>query len=329
MLDLHSLQRLRLSSRPWVQRLVADTLLRYNFEHDPGVQIRVEGAEHLPDEPSILAMNHTDRFNCMPLQYWLHRRGLRYTATWAKGKYYEHPVTAFLLETTNNIPTLSKGYLISKDFLATLGRLPTDREYEVLRAWLDDKLPGAEAEPWLPKPLLTRPRDMMGRPFEPSREGYDDAIRDLYRQMMRAFVALNEQAFGLGLDVIIFPEGTRSSRLSRGHIGLAQLALTTRRPVVPIACNGSDKLYPGSSPKARAGTVTYRIAPALRHEAWPELHLPPDFIPFEPSHEERHRATLQALVDRVMGQINDLLDPGYRATSNHHSDGVQGTRRFL
>jgi hypothetical protein len=30
-----------------------------------------------------------------------------------------------------------------------------------------------------------------------------------------------------------------------------------------------------------------------------------------------------------MGQINALLDPPYQASADHHSDGVQGTRRFL
>ena len=44
----------------------------------------------------------------------------------------------------------------------------------------------------------------------------------------------------------IYPEGTRSpdSRLYRGKVGVAKLALQARVPVIPVAMIGTDKVQP-------------------------------------------------------------------------------------
>ena len=89
---------------------VASVFLGPNYRAFPGVKIELEGVENLPKHPVIFAMNHTDRYNYWPFQYKLWRKTDRLTATWVKGKYYEHPITAAALEWTNNIPAASRGY---------------------------------------------------------------------------------------------------------------------------------------------------------------------------------------------------------------------------
>ncbi|HEY8432298.1 MAG TPA: hypothetical protein VIL20_28190, partial [Sandaracinaceae bacterium] len=205
MLDLARLERIRLSARPRFQRVVAYALLTPNYELPPRVTIELEGADRVPDEPVVFAMNHTDRYNYWPFQYvWWRRRG-RFTATWVKGKYYENALVGKFMELTNNIPTVSRGYLITKDFLTTLRRRPSDAEYQALRALVDAAARGEEREPdpMVPRALLETPRDILGRRFDPSRERYAFAMDALFRRMMRRFVELNEEASRLGLDLLI------------------------------------------------------------------------------------------------------------------------------
>ena len=59
------------------------------------------------------------------------------------------------------------------------------------------------------------------------------------------------------LNLIIFPEGTRSVKLAEGRTGLAQLALHTEKRIVPVACNNSEEVYRGASPlREAAGSPT-------------------------------------------------------------------------
>jgi 1-acyl-sn-glycerol-3-phosphate acyltransferase len=331
MLDLARIERIRLSAAPKYQRLVAMTILAPNYRLLPGVEIVLEDQHRVPPGPVIFAMNHTDRFNYFPFQYRWWRERDRYTATWVKGKYYENPVVAAFMENTNNIPTVSRGYLITKDFILTLGRRPSGEEYEKLRTLVEAAARGQElpADPTLPSKLFTRARDMLGRPFDPSRESYAVAVDALFRRMMSRFVDLNEEASDLGLDILIFPQGTRSIRLSRGHVGLAQMAMHLERPVVPVGCNGSDRVYPGSSPIARRGRIVYRfgdpIAPASVQDWVPRG----TFEPFTPEAEAAHGETFQRYVDDVMEKIDALLDPEYQFSPDRGSSGVEGSHRFV
>src|SRR5690606_12005775 len=181
----------------------------------------------------------------------------------------------------------------------------------------------------LPAALFDRPRDMLGRAFDPSAESYEQAVNALFMAMMRRFTELNRQALELGLDVIVFPQGTRSKRLSRGHIGLAQLALKFEATVVPVGCDGSDLVYPGSSPFAKGGTITYRFGDPIPYEAMSQYHIDEEFEPFTPEAEDRHRVRFQGYVDEVMERVNDLLDPEYRFTGDRASQGVKGSARFV
>lgn len=337
MLDLNRLQRIRLTANPLGQKMVGTLLLMPNFKLPPQVKIDFEGFENLPDEPVIFALNHTDRYNYWPFQYQLWRSLDRYTATWVKGKYYENALMGRFMEMTNNIPTVSRGYLISRDFQATCERKPTGEEYRALRDAVDaaaDVDATSSADPsalakLVPAPILEKPRNVLGVAFSPKTEDYPTYINRLFGRMMRRFVELNVEAQRKGLDLLIFPQGTRSIRLSRGRIGMAQMALYLKMPVVPVGCNGSDKVYAGNSPVGSGGHIIYRAGEPIYYEDMAEFHINAPFEPFTPEAESLHRDAFQGYVDRVMERINDLLDPPYQFADDLQSDGVRGENRFL
>lgn len=325
MLDLSRLMRIRLTSRPRVQRILAYLMLQPNYELPPRVRIDLEGIENLPDEPVIFAMNHTDRYNYWPFQYTLWRKKDRFTATWVKGKYYQNSFVGKFMELTNNIPTVSRGYLISRDFIDTIGRPPSDEEYAAIRKIVEQ---GGEDHQGIPPQIFSQKRDILGRAFDPSKESYSDCINTLFRAMMARFVELNAEAFDKGLDVLVFPEGTRSLRLSKGHIGLAQIALAMDRPIVPVGCNGSDQAYPGSSPLAKPGHIVYRVGEPITREMLAEFRPEETFAPFTPEAESAHRERFQGLVDLVMDRINLLLDERHQRDEGDNG-GKRGASRFV
>lgn len=331
MLSLDRLKNIHLSARPRFQRVVGSVLLGPNYRRLPGVEIVLEGEDRLPKEPVIFAMNHTDRYNYWPFQYTMWKRFDRFTATWVKGKYYENPIIGKFMELTNNIPTVSRGYLIARDYLNVVHKPPPSEHYEGLRALVDAQAQGEplpDAPPGVPAEIFGKARDMLGVAFDPKTQTYAQALNKVFRAMMARFMELNRDAFGLGLDLIIFPQGTRSVRLSRGHIGLAQVALDAKRTVVPVGCNGCDRVYPSGSPIGKKGRIVYRFGDPIRYNDTPEFQLP-TFEPFSPDAERTHGPTFQAYVDRVMNQINTLLDPDYQFSTDLSSDGVDGTSRFL
>lgn len=338
MLDLARLDRIRLHQKPPGQLFVANVFLRTNYRLLPGVDIRVDGFDTLPKGPVIFALNHTDRYNYWPFQFELYSRCDRYTATWVKGKYYENEAIGRFLEYMNGIPAVSRGYVITRDFLTATGRKPSDDEYAVLRRWAEaversaitrggsvpPPAPGA-----VPDAILTKPRNMLGRPFEPMKEDYAHALNALVRQMNERFVALNEQALRLGLDLLIMPQGTRSLRLSEGHIGLAQIALRHRLPIVPVGCSGSDHVYPGASPWGKRGTIQFRVGAPITPEEMAPFAIDEPFVPFSPEAEAKHRERFEGLTKLVMDRINPLLDPPYQFAETKESDGVRGSDRFV
>jgi 1-acyl-sn-glycerol-3-phosphate acyltransferase len=321
MIDQARLEAISLRERPLAQRVVAWLFLTPNY-HFPGRRTRIvlEGEEHLPKGGAILVMNHTDRYNYWPFQYELYRRGLGYTATWVKGKYYENPAIAWFMDATNNIPLPSKGYVLTKDFQMAKGRAPTEAEYDALKRLADGELDeagagqagGAEVAAFLARawPEGSWAADLEAR----------------FSRMMRRVVELNQQALDKGLYLLIFPQGTRSRHLTRGHTGAAQVILQTGAPVVPIGCNGSDQLYPRNSPVSRGGTVTYRIGrPLTRDGELARFRIDEPFTPFT-REAERHHATFRALTDVLMDRINALLDPPYQYAEG---EGARGAARFL
>src|SRR3712207_102900 len=67
------------------------------------------------------------------------------------------------------------------------------------------------------------------------------------------------EAFG------VYPEGTRSrdGRLYRGRTGVAQLALVSGAPIVPVGLIGTERLQPVGTNVPRIVKVTVRFGPPI------------------------------------------------------------------
>ena len=320
--------------RPIGQIAFAAAVLAPNYNFLPGIEVEIEGLDRIPREPVIFAMNHTDRFNYFPFMYRLWRQESRYMTVWVKGKYYETAATGMFMELTSNIPTVSRGYIITKDFTLTMGRRPTEAEYYTLRARVNaeadpDSDPSSVDVSQISQNLLLTKRDILGVQFDPNREPYARGINNVFAAMMREFVKLNERSFDLGLDLLVFPQGTRSVRLLPGRIGMMEIALRYQKTIVPIGCNGCDLVYQGSLPIAKKGKVVYRVGEPICYDELSEFHIDEPFDPFSAEAEHKHRDKFQGAVDLVMNRINDLVDPEYQFSDDLKSTGVRGTSRFI
>jgi len=334
MLDLPRLKRIRLMKRPIGQVIFGHTVLTPNYNFLPGVDIEIERLENVPDEPVIFAMNHTDRFNYFPFMYKMWKLKERYMTVWVKGKYYEQPIVATFMELTSNLPTVSRGYIITKDFALTMKRRPTEAEYDTLRTLVDreadpDQDPSTVDVSGIPSELFDTKRNILGVDFDPRDSSYAAAINRVFNEMMSEFVRLNERSFELGLDLLVFPQGTRSIRLPKGRIGMMEIALRYKKTIVPVGCNGCDLVYTGSLPIAKAGTIVYRIGEPIPYEELSDFHIEEPYDPFTAEAEHAHRSKFQGAVDVVMNRINELLDPRYRFSDDLRSTGVSGTERFM
>lgn len=332
MLDLARLERLKLVRRPRSQRFFG-TLLGVNYRWLPGVEIELEGRERLADEPVIFAMNHTDRYNYFPFQYELWQQFDRFTTTWVKGKYYENALVARFMESMLQLPTVSRGYLITRDFLSVLGRTPTDHEYALLRTVVDARALGHEATlpspPDVPEKLLRKARNPLGIAYDPAHADYADYICTLFRAMMARFVELNREAADIGLDLLIFPQGTRAKRLLPSHVGISQIALHLRLPIVPIGCNGSDRVYPGSAPIGHRGRIVYRIGEPILYEDLAPFHVKESFAPFSATAERDHADAFEGVAALVTDRIDALLDPEYRRVQDVDPGAARSSERFI
>lgn len=323
MLDLRRLKRMRIRPVPWGQVVVANLALSWDYRLPRRTQIVLEGLGHLPERAGFIAMNHTDRYNYWPFQYALYRQRDRFTATWVKGKYYENAGVAKFMDLTGNIPLPSRGYVITTEFRKQLGRPPKGEEYRALRDFVDRR-PGAD--------LATGGDAVTG--FVATRGGPDEfltAFDELFDQMMDEVIRLNREALEAGLHVLVFPQGTRSIRLSRGHTGMMQLAQHLGAHITPVGCSGSDKVYPGGSPFAKGGHIVYRIGEVLPLDG-PDLgphRVRAPFRPFSREATTRHGDAFQAATDVVMDHINGLVDPEYQWSEDQRSGGVQGMNRFV
>ncbi len=316
MLDLARLKRHKLHHTPWGQVLVAQ-LLRVDYRFPRRTEIVLEGEEHLdPARRYILAMNHTDRFNYWPLQYAFYRRNLGFTATWVKGKYYERPAVGWFMDAMGQLPLPSRGYVITTTFRERRGRPPSDEEYRALRDLADGRSDEA------PAALQATIGDV---------DAFLSEFQARFAEMMDEVMRLNRQALDVGLHILVFPQGTRSRRLSRGHIGMAQVAQHLGCAVVPIGCSGSDYAYPGYRPSSVGGRIVYRIGRPLEMDG-PELapfRVTEPFRPFTLRAIDAHHVAFQGMTDVVMDRINDLLDPEYQYSEDQASDGVSGINRFV
>jgi len=332
-LDIPRLERIRLNRQPSVQKFTG-RILTANYGFLPGIEIAFEGQENLVGEPVIFAMNHTDRYNYFPFQYRMWKEYDRFTATWVKGKYYENSFVGTFMEKANNLPTVSRGYIISRDFLSAIDRVPSGDEYKALRGWVDAAAGGQgdSARPvsgLIPDALLTQPRNTLGRDFDPAKEEYVEYIDGVFHTMMRRFVSLNERAAEVGLDLLIFPQGTRSIRILPSHIGISQIALHLKLPIIPVGCSGCDKVYPGSLPWAKRGRIVYRFGRPIHYAELAPHHIEESFAPFSHEAEHRYRDRFEAVADLVTDRIEELVDPPYRRAGEGDAASTDGADRFL
>ncbi len=295
--DIRSVQLYR---RPLGQRLLADLVVR-PYHALRGVHVVVEGWENLPvDKPVIVAMNHTDRYNYLGFQVELHKQRRPYLAAWVKGKYYEKSISRVFMRSTSNIPVPSRGYVLVGLFRQHVGRKPTATEYRNMRD-LVDGVPqiqlGDDLRRWVGGDIA----------------GWVQHVEAAYQDMANEVVTLTGRAFDVGMQVQIFPEGTRSITVQRGHSGIAQIAQYFQVPIVPVGCSGSHKVYPNSSPWPRPGTITYRIGPPIFPDA-AEVAMYQVKAPFQPmsrAAQKNHGPQFQGIVDVVMDRIRDLVDPDH------------------
>lgn len=300
MIDEKHLDSIRLSSTPIGQRFVATFVLGPNFHLFQHVDIRFENLERIPrDETVIFAMNHTDRYNYWPFQYQLWRLRYPFTTVWAKGKYYRSKVVGKCLDTCNVIPVPSMGYLVEEYYRQRFGRKIGKEEYRVIKDWIDGKIDEAAS--------LAKLGDETKTLFQRS---FIEHLKDYHQFLMEKVAELSTRAVReWNLNLIIFPEGTRSLRLGTGRTGIAQIALYSGKKIVPVGCNNSDRVYTGHSPFARSGTITYRIGEPLSVDGrLKEFRISEPFKLFSRESQQQYKARFEGVTKVVMDSINELLD---------------------
>jgi 1-acyl-sn-glycerol-3-phosphate acyltransferase len=304
-IDIEYLKKIRLVSQPLGQKIVAYCLLLPNYSIFQKVDIQIENAERIPrGESVIFAMNHTDRFNYWPFQYKLLKmREFPFTTVWVKAKYYKNAFLAKGLDLCNLIPVPSMGYLIEEFYRKKFNRKMDKSLYRVVKDLIDGRI--AEAGP--NERAAIEALQAMGDQFADYVRGYYESVMEKVAELSRA--ALCEQK----LNLIIFPEGTRSVKLSEGRTGLAQLALHTEKRIVPVACNNSEEVYRGSLPFARSGRITYRIGEPLSvQDHLREYRIREPFRLLSRESQERYREQFEGVTRIVMASIEGMLDEKYR-----------------
>ena len=315
MVNLKFLEKINLATTPRGQKFVGHAILGPNYNLFARVKIKMENIENIPKgEPVIFAMNHTDRFNYWPFQYKLWRAKVYpFTTVWVKGTYFNKKILGQLLKLCNTFPVPSKGYIIRELFKKSFQRTTTRDEYRMIKDLLDKKIS-------LPD-VLHRATGEVKEFLSANRERMHDAgtsvlhfIESNYDAMMEKVAQISLGAlYEKKLSIIIFPEGTRSLQLSEGRSGIAQLALNSEKAVIPVGCNGSETVYPGSSPIAKSGTITYRIGkPLTVHDHFKDFRIKEKFKLFSRESQQKYKKAFEGATEIIMKHIDALLDDRYR-----------------
>jgi hypothetical protein len=305
MIDIEYLKRIKLVSRPLGQYFMGNFVLLPNYHIFAKVDIRIENRERIPrDENVIFAMNHTDRFNYWPFQYkMLKLKEYPYTTVWVKAKYYKNAFLAKGLDLCNLIPVPSMGYFIEEFYKKKFHRRMDRGLYRVVKDIIDGRI--AEAGPQ--ERAALEALQAMGEHFTEFIRGYYEAAMDKVAELSRTAL------FEKNLNLIIFPEGTRSVTLAEGRTGLAQLALHTGKRIVPVACNNSESVYTGSLPFAKSGWITYRIGEPLSvNDRLKDYRIDEPFRLFSRESQQSYREQFEGVTRIVMASIESMLDEKYR-----------------
>lgn len=305
MVDIDYLNKINLVSNPIFQRFIATFFLTPNYHFFADVDIQIENVEKIPkDETVIFAMNHTDRFNYWPFQYQLWKmKSFPFTTVWVKGKYYRNYALGKILDACNLIPVPSMGYLIEEFYKKKFNKKIDRNEYRIIRDVIDGSREMSEAVQKIAKETALFLKD-----------NFDTYIRSYHEKIMDTVADLSMIAlFEKNLNLIIFPEGTRSLQLGKGRTGLAQLALHTEKKVVPVGCSNSDKVYGGSLPFAKSGTITYRVGDPLSvKDQLKEYRIKEKFKLFSKESQQQYKEQFDGVTNIVMEKINALVDETYQ-----------------
>jgi 1-acyl-sn-glycerol-3-phosphate acyltransferase len=305
MIDIDYLKKIKLVTSPMGQQIVAALLLFPNYRIFAKVDIRIENIERIPrDENVIFAMNHTDRFNYWPFQYKLwSMKCFSYTTVWVKGKYYKNALLAKALDLCNLIPVPSMGYLIEEFYRKQFKQRLDKNVYRAIKDIMDGKYENVEAYPRKTAEML----NALGGQFV-------DFVRCHYDLVMARVAELSRTALSeKRLNLIIFPEGTRGTQLGEGRTGVAQLALSTGKKIVPVGCNNSDQVYTGSLPIAKSGTIVYRVGePLSLDNQLREFAIEEPFKLFSKESQGKYKRQFEGVTRIVMENINKLLDEKHR-----------------
>lgn len=305
MVDIDYLKRINLVSKPIGQRLVAALLLFPNYRIFAKLDIQIENIDRIPrNENVIFAMNHTDRFNYWPFQYKLwSMRCFPYTTVWVKGKYYRNALIAKGLDLCNMIPVPSMKYVIEEFYRKTFKTRPDGNLCRAIKDLIDGRYEKIERYPRAAAEAVSA-----------MREQFVEFISGYYDLIMEGVAALSWKALcEKGLNLIIFPEGTRGITLGEGRTGLAQVALATEKKIVPVGCNNSDTVYTGSLPFAKSGFITYRIGePLSLDNQLKEFRIEEKFKLLSKEAQLKYKKHFEQVTVIVMESINQLLDEKYR-----------------
>jgi 1-acyl-sn-glycerol-3-phosphate acyltransferase len=305
MIDINYLENIKLVSVPRGQVFVARFILFPNYHIFANVNIQIQGLEKIPKNKTVIfAMNHTDRFNYWPFQYELWRmKDYPFTTVWVKGKYYRNALLAAVLSHCNLIPVPSMRYFIQEFFSQKFGRKIKTDEYRVLKDVVDGTEGSAEAlteKSWEIDALI--------------QDRFVEFIKSYYAAILDKVADLSKRAlFEKNLNLIIFPEGTRSTKLGEGKTGLAQLALNTGATIIPVGCNNSDAVYASEKlPFAKSGTVVYRVGdPFSVDDVLKPYGIGEKFKLFSVESKTKYKDNFKAVTNIVMQRISELVDERY------------------
>lgn|GEM_PF-129898 len=301
MIDLKHLEKISLNGRPLGQRIVATFLLIPNYNIFANVDIEVEGIENIPrDETVIFAMNHTDRYNYWPFQYRMWKDKFFFTTVWVKGKYYKNTLLSHALDWCNLIPVPSMRYLIEEFYKLKFRKKLLDSDYRVLKDYVEGKVKsGAEFANEIGVLI---------------KENFREFVKGYHEQIMEKVTDHSTKAlFEKSLNLIIFPEGTRSLKLAEGKTGIAQLALFTEKKVVPVGCNNSENVYTGTLPFAKTGKIIYRVGEPLSvKDRLGPFRIQEKFKPFSPESQIRFKEQFEGATKVIMECIGKMVDEKYK-----------------
>jgi hypothetical protein len=75
-------------------------------------------------------------------------------------------------------------------------------------------------------------------------------------------------------------------------------------------------VYPGSSPIAKSGTITYRVGkPMTVHDDFKDFRIKEKFNLFSKESHQKYRQAFDAATQVIMQNIDLLLDDRYRVTT--------------